>query len=93
MRMSLGRVDFYYAKNGPCDPSVGFFLKEVQDALAEDNIDVMSRRLIHSILRACVLKFKGRVIKARRALLDCPDILGPGSTFERKKKLLSRLQK
>lgn len=34
-----------------------------------------------------------RVIKARRALLDCPDILGPGSTFERKKKLLSRLQK
>lgn len=85
MRMSSEKVDFYYAKNGPCDP-------EVQEALAEDDLDVMSRRLIRSFLTACVNKFKGMVTKARRALLDFEDIIGPDSMFEGKKTMSSCLQ-
>lgn len=79
---SSGKVEFYYATNGPCDPSVGLFLKQVREALAEDNIDQMSKKPRVSFMATCAGKFKGRFNKARKALHDCGDILGPSSVFE-----------
>ena len=92
MRMSAGKIYFYYAKNGPCIPAVGLFLKQVQKVLAEaKDIDQMSKRLVCTFMEACVHKFRGRLIKARKALEDCGDILGPGSTFETSNIMSSRL--
>lgn len=92
MAMSSGRIDFYYAKNGPCDPAVRDFLGQIRKILAEsNNINIMSKNLVLTFLKACVHKFRGRLIKARKALEACGDILGPGSTFEESNKMSSRL--
>lgn len=70
----------------------GIISEQVQEALAEDNIDDISARLIGSFMVACVHKFKARVGKAQKALLDYENILGASSTFGKKKPMSSRLQ-
>ena len=92
MRVSRDRVDFYFAKNGPCDPSVTTFLERVQEILSGDDPNLMARRLLNASMSVCVHKFKGRITKARKAFSDCGIKLGPGSEFSGSHILSSRLR-
>lgn len=91
MRMKHDGINFYYAKNGPSDPSVTNFLQQVQKILYEDDSSFISGRILSVSLSACVHKFKGRIIETRKALIDTGIDLRPGSGLSNSHTLSSRL--
>ena len=74
MEISTSAIDFYYAKNRPCDRSTQIYVDRVLTVLREDKFDDIPESLMMIVMVECVDKVKNRIRKCQKGLEDCEEL-------------------
>ncbi len=83
MEIGPSAIVFYYAKNGPCEPSVRVYVDKIASILRVNEPNDVPTLIMMIAMVQCADKFKARVKKCQKALEDCGEIrcASPGSFY------------
>ncbi len=74
IEISPSAIDFYYAQNGPCQPSVRVYVDEIARIIRDNKPSDVPRLMLMRVMVQCADKFRARVKKCQKALEDCGEI-------------------
>ena len=74
MEISTSAIDFYYAKNRPCDRSTQIYVDRVLTILRKDKLDDIPKSLMMVVMVECVDKVRNRIWKCQKGLEDCEEL-------------------
>ncbi len=83
MEISPSAIDFYYAKNEPCEPSVGVYVDTIGGITRDNEPNAIPRLMLTRVMVECADKIRARVKKCHIALEDCGEIpsVSPGNFY------------
>lgn len=68
MRISSSAINFYYAKNRPCEPSTQLYVNKILTILRENLISAILKSVLMIVIMECVQQVKNRIPKCQKAL-------------------------
>ena len=68
MEISTSAINFYYAKNGPCEPSTQPFIEKILTTLRENVNSAIPKSVLMIVMVECVHKVRNRIKKCQKAL-------------------------
>ena len=68
MRISSSAINFYYAKNRPCEPSTQLYVHKILTILRENVVSAIPKSVLMIVMVECVQKVKNRIQKCQKAL-------------------------
>lgn len=88
MEIKTSAINFYYAKNLPCDPSAKVYIERILSVLRENELNTIPRSVLMIVMVECVDKVRNRICKCQKALeeseklgISSLDLLS-GSTYD-----------
>lgn len=67
MEISTSAINFYYAKNGPCDPSIQVYVDRILTVLRENILNAIPKSVLMIVMVECVDKVGDRIRKCQKA--------------------------
>ncbi len=74
MEIGPSAIDFYYAKNGPCEPSLRVYVDKIASILRVNEPSDVPKLIMMIVMVQCADRFKARVKQCQKALEDCGEI-------------------
>ena len=68
MQISTSAINFYYAKNRPCEPSTQLYVDKILTTLRENVISAIPKSVLMIVMVECVHKVRNRIKKCQKAL-------------------------
>lgn len=68
MEIGISAINFYYAKNRPCEPLTQLYVDKILKALRENVISAIPKSVLMIVIMECVHKVRNRIKKCQQAL-------------------------
>ncbi len=83
MEIGPSAIDFYYAKNGPCEPSVRVYVDEIASIIRVNEPSDVPGLMLMIVMVQCADKLRARIKRCQKALEDCGEIrcASPGNIY------------
>lgn len=70
MEISTSAINFYYAKNRPCDPLTQVYIDRILTILQKNVLSAIPKSVLMVVMVECVYKVRNRIMKCQKALED-----------------------
>lgn len=74
MEISNSALNFYYAKNRPCDPSIQAYVDRIIKVLQEKKPEFIPKFVLMNVMEKCVDKVRDRIKKCQKALEEFEEL-------------------